>query len=243
MELFIQEKQQFIQGTKLRSGRSLAGLSLKVQADYYEGMEKAFDDAFNQYARRENKKYADEKEALMTPMVARLFRYFHSPEDTFDVCFADCIDLSKKILDNNRYGIAQKFTNMSFKYLLCYADAGEFESKFAHCHLPLDIYTIRWIRFLKNKDINRRLSSVNNAWANIDKPLYDDIQELVVNTLHSGYTYRITFNKKATNATCVLPENRLFAEFIIWRQEQLSELYRALKKVEPDFERLGLQWI
>lgn len=243
MELFLQEKQRFVAGTKLTSGRSLDKLSLKVKADYYEGMKEAFDDAFKQYARREKKKYAEERQGLMTPVVDRLFRYFNSAEDTFAACFADCIELAKKILGNNRYGIAQKFTNMSFKYLLCYADAAEFEAKFEHCHMPLDIYTISWVRALKNKDINKRLNAVNNAWANMDKPLYDAIQELVQNKLYSGYTYQISFNKKATEATCVLPKNKLFAEFIIWRQEQLNILYRTIEKAEADFERLGIQWL
>lgn len=248
MRLFLQEKQQFVKGTNLKSGRSLDSLSLKVQADYYEGMEKAFDDAFNQYARREKKKYAAEKQEWMTPMVALLFRYFNSEEYTFDACFADCIKLSKKILNNNRYGLAQKFTNMSFKYLYCYRDATEFEEKFERCHMPLDAYTIHWVKslksneLLKNKDILRRLNAINNAWTKIEEPLYTDIQELVADTLLSGYTYTISFNRKANNTIC-LPKNRLAAEFIIWHQEKINELYRAIKKAESDFERLGIQWI
>ena len=49
--LLQKERDEFIKGMK-----SKGKLSLKNKNDYYFGMEKAFDDAFNQYARRNNKK-------------------------------------------------------------------------------------------------------------------------------------------------------------------------------------------
>ena len=237
MELLLQEKSEFIKGMKLKRN-----LSLRKKEDYYFGMEKAFDDAFNQYARREKKKYATEKRILMKPLVDRLYAYFNSDNDNFDVCFKECIDLSEKILNNNRYGIAQKFTNMSFKYLYCYVDAIDFENKFKDCHMPLDKYTINWIKSLKNKNINGKLGLISNAWANIDKTLYEEIQALITNTLNSNYTYTISFNKQASETTCVLPKNKLYAEFIIWHQEKINELYKIVKKAECDFDRLGIRW-
>lgn len=243
MELLLKERQLFIQGMKLRSGESSLSLSLRIKSDYYKGMEKAFDDAFNQYARREKKKYAENKQTLMEPIVERLFAYFNSEEDSFAACFTDCIDLSEKILNNNRYGVAQKFTNMSFKYLYCYGDAFDFESKFQDCHMPLDKYTINWVRSLKDKKINQRLALISSAWANIDEALYRDIQTLITDTLNAGFTYRISFNKQSGGKICILPSNRLYAEFIIWHQEKVNELYNIIERAEPDFERLGIQWI
>jgi hypothetical protein len=165
-KLLCKERQEFINEMKLR-----CDLSLKTKEDYYFGMEKAFDDAFNQYARRNKKNYANDRQKLMSPIVDRMFLYFNSPNDNFENCFAECIELAKKILENNLYGIAQKFTNMSFKYLYCYSDADSFENKFENCHIPLDKYTIKWIKSLKNKNINKKLNNINNAWANIDKEL------------------------------------------------------------------------
>ena len=236
-KLLCKERQEFINGMKLR-----CDLSLKNKEDYYFGMEKAFDDAFNQYARRNKQKYANDKQKLMSPIVDRMFSYFNSPNDNFENCFAECIELAKKILENNLYGIAQKFTNMSFKYLYCYSDADSFENKFEQCHIPLDKYTINWIKSLKNKNINKKLNNINNAWANIDKELYYEIQELVTKTLNEDHNYVISFNQKSNEKSCVLPKNKLFAEFIIWHQEQLNELYVIVKRSEKDFERLGLQW-
>ena len=51
--LLQKERDEFIKRMKSNNN-----LSLKIKNDYYFGMEKAFDDAFNQYARR-NKKYDD----------------------------------------------------------------------------------------------------------------------------------------------------------------------------------------
>jgi len=238
LELLLQEKEGFIKRMKLKSN-----LSLKQIDDYYFGMEKAFDDAFNQYARREKKKYADDKQELMKPIVERIFTYFNSAEDIFDDCFAECIVLSKKILNNNRYGVAQKFTNMAFKYLFCYYDANEFEEKFQECHMPLDKYTIKWVKSLKDKKVNQRLGLISNAWANIDETLYKDIQKLITNTLNKNCTYIISFNKYATETTCILPKNKLYAEFIIWHQEKINELYTMIERAEGDFNRLGIRWI
>lgn len=237
LELLEQEKEEFIKEMKLKSD-----LSLKRKDDYYIGLEKAFDDAFNQYARREKKNYAAKKQDLIKPIVERLFNYLNSAEDNFGDCFTECINLSKQILDNNRYGIAQKFTNMSFKYLYCYSNAVDFENKFQECHMPLDKYTIKWVKSLKDKNINQKLESINNAWANIDVVLYNDIQNLITNTLNSNFNYTISFNKKSSETTCVLPKNKLYAEFIIWHQEKINELHNKLKKAESDFDRLGIRW-
>lgn len=235
--LLQNERDEFIKGMKLDNY-----LSLKNKDDYYFGMEKAFDDAFRDYARRNKTKYATDKRDLMTPIVDRLFTYFNSASDTFDNCFSDCIRLSKAILSNNLYGIAQKFTNMSFKYLYCYSDADKFENKFEDCHMPLDQYTIKWIRTLKNKEINKHLNVIENAWSNIDKELYDMIQTEIGTMLNSNYEYVISHNKSSNCNTCILPENKLLAEFIIWHQEQINELYKKIKESEKDFERLGIAW-
>ena len=237
LELLQKEKEEFIKVMKIEPN-----WSLKEIDDYYFGVRKAFNDAFNQYARREKKKYAKDKNDLIKPIVERLFSYFNS-DDSFDKCFEDCIEHSKKILKNDTYGLAQKFTNMSFKYLYCYADAVDFEDKFKDCHMPLDKYTIKWVKFLGNETINQRLGLINNAFSKIDESLYNDIQELITDTLNSNYHYTISFNKQASETSCILPENKIYAEFIIWHQEKINELHNTIKRAEGDFERLGISWI
>ena len=244
LALAQKEKNEFVQGVKFKDGTSLLEKSLEKEDDYYYGVEKAFDDAFNQYARRNGKKYAQSKQKLMEPIVKRLYKYFNAENDNFDVCFNDCIQLSKNILNNNLYGIAQKITNMSFKYLYCYQDMDAFKDKFEKCHLPLDKYTINWIKSLQNNTVNNGLKKIKNAWANIEQPLYNDIQKLVDDTLKTDtYTYRISFNETANEQTCVLPKNKLLAEFIIWHQEHLNELHLIIERHEKDFDRLGIQWL
>jgi hypothetical protein len=73
-------------------------------------------------------------------------------------------------------------------------------------------------------------------------PLYNDIQTSIGETLRKNYKYIISYDKSSNCNTCILPENKLFAEFIIWHQEQLNELYMVIKRSEKDFERLGIQW-
>ncbi len=239
MELLFQERNGFIKEMKIAPS-----LSIMCKDDYFHGMEKAFNDAFSQYARREKKKYAEDKRELIKGVADRLYTYFSTYGADFDECFTDCIKLSKGILDNGRWGIAQKFVNMSFKYLYCYDGATEIEDKFEKCHMPLDKYTIKWVRSLKNKDINERLNKINDAWTNLDEVLYNDVQKLIESTLSKGAEYRISYDKRAENGgICILPQNKLYAEFIIWHQEKINETYNVLRRAESDFQRLGIKWL
>ncbi len=235
-KMFDEERKLFVEEMKLNKA-----LSLRNENDYLVGLEKAFNDAFNQYARRNKIKYKNNISDLIKPVTKTLFSYFNSEETSFDNCFKEAITESMKIFDNDSYGIAQKFVNMSFKYLYCYEDAQaqKYEGKFKDCHMPLDKYTIRWVRSLKDTDINKKLSAINNAWTNIDEDLYKKIQKLIGKKLESGYEYRISF---APNEEKIkLPNNKLYAEFIIWHQEKLNEIHKTLEKVESDFYRLGIK--
>ncbi len=242
MNVFLNERDLFINGTQKKA----KSLSLKNLQDYYFGMEKAFDDAFNQYARREKKHYAQDKQNLIKAVAEKMHEYFTTDNSSFAEYFDECIRLSKTILDNNSFGISQKFVNMSFKHLYCYNDAlTDFRSKFDECHLPLDKYTIKWVRSLKNKEINQKLDSIKNAWANLDELLYNSIQTLVSNSLKNNIKYKISYNPNASNnGVCILPKNKLEAEFIIWHQEKINELHNILSNTTPnDLERVGITWI
>ena len=151
-------------------------LSYKRSEDYYYGMRKAFDDAFNQYARRSKLSYASNKDELIKPILECIFNYLNSNDKCFNQCFFDCIQKSMQIMNNQRFGLAQKYVNMSLKYMMCFSDSKEISNKFKDCHLPLDKYTIKWVRSFRNKEINKKLDTIKNAWANIDEDLYNTIQ-------------------------------------------------------------------
>ena len=235
--LVEKERKLFIKENKIKQD-----LFLSRREDYYIGIEKAFDDAFNQYARRTKHSYATDKKTLMEPVLEKLYQYFTTDSADFDNCFKECIKLSMEILDNQRYGIAQKFVNMSFKYLYCYDDIATYESKFERCHLPLDKYTIMWVRSLKIKEINSALSNINNAWTNISKELYEEIQKQVSAKLSNNINYKISYNPNAKNeGLYLLPQNRLETEFIVWHQEKLNELHKMFSKASAeDWDRLGI---
>ena len=42
--------------------------------------------------------------------------------------------------------------------------------------IKVDKYTIKWVRSFRNKEINKKLDTIKNAWANIDEDLYNTIQ-------------------------------------------------------------------
>jgi len=236
-EMFEIERKLFIKEMKIP-----ANLSYKKKDDYFFGIRKAFDDAFNQYARRKKQNYADIKDSLISPIIERIFQYLNDNNDNFDACYDYCIENAKRILGNNKYGIAQKFINMSFKYMICFSDSDDISEKFEDCFIPLDKYTINWIRAQENKEINKRLDTIKNAWANIDEDLYKDIQNYVKEVLSNNPQYKISYSSNAgSNEYCSLISNRLKAEFIIWHQEKINEIHRTLEKVAGDFERLGIQ--
>lgn len=62
-------------------------LSYKRSEDYYYGMRKAFDDAFNQYARRSKLSYASNKDELIKPILECIFNYLNSNDKCFNQCF------------------------------------------------------------------------------------------------------------------------------------------------------------
>ena len=232
-------KKDYKEQTKLRTGGLLSN-----KDDYYSAASKAFDDAFNQYARREKASYASNKNTFMQPVIDIIYDYLNNDDRSFNDCFKACCEASKEILKNSKFGLAQKFVNMFFKNLYCYDDAKNKESKFEECHLPLDKYTIQWIRSLGNKEINKGLSSINNVWSNISEELYNMIQEEVKKSLANGYNYRVSFSNDGQSNEIKLPERMLDAEFIIWDQEKLVEIRKIIDKLDDKhLKRLGVKKI
>lgn len=139
-----------------------------------------------------------------------------------------------------KFGFAQKFINMTFKYLYCFNDCIKANLKF--CHLPLDQYTIDWYKQYGDKSIVERFEEINFAWANIDEDLYWDLQNDVDVILNKGIDYQISCVDPTR--TVRLPSNKIQVEFIVWVQQQLNDIYNnSLSKVKPYYDRLGVKEI
>lgn len=70
--------------------------------------------------------------------------------------------------DLGTYGKAQKIINMSFKYLFCCEDAEEHHAHFQYCHMPLDSFTLEWIkRFVKDEKKNALRVGKSDSWSKI----------------------------------------------------------------------------
>ena len=105
-------------------------------------------------------------------------------------------EVCKKEGNGMRYGVWQKFINMSFKYLYCINDQlnKSLGIDFAKCHLPLDDNTLLWCR-------NNNITQVK-AWNSIERGEYLKIRDWVK-----------AFIQKNPNDF----EGALQLDFIVWR--------------------------
>ena len=233
---YEKEKNEYFKGLKIKEGLYLSNVN-----DYYEGLKKAFDDAFNQYARRKGESYANSKDELIKEVLETLFNFLNDEKLSFEDCFKTSCGHALKIFNNNQFGLAQKFVNMAFKNLSCYADYDKYKEKFNNCHMPLDRFTLKWVRCLGDKEINQRLAKINFAWSKIDEKLYWDIQALIAERLATGFSYKINYGKESDSVFLTLPTNSLESEFIVWHQEQINELRTmVLRYKKDDLERAGI---
>ena len=83
------------------------------------------------------------------------------------------------------------------------------------------------------------MKKINFAWTNIDKDLYNKIQEFIENTLKNDYKYKVISTNFKMDIT--LPKNKLQAEFIIWNQEKINEITMKIKKLNKSYEELCIK--
>jgi len=105
--------------------------------------------------------------------------------------------------------------------------------------MPLDKYTLNWVKRLGDDKVNKSLKSINSSFSKITTGLFNEIQKLILEKLNAGADYKVSFAKCAKAMR--LPSKPLEAEFIVWRQEQLNELHKTIFRNRNDFERLGIQ--
>lgn len=125
-------------------------------------------------------------------------------------------ELNKIVPDPQKFGKAQKFVNMTFKYLYCFDNAEKYEDHFKFCHMPIDSYTLNWY-FDNQKQLQKQKKITKSAiknWSSLTERQYgslkDDIREMLPG------------------------ETPLLVEFRIWPQEiakvEEKELAKAILK-------------
>lgn len=128
----------------------------------------------------------------------------------------------KDIYENAAYGKAQKIVNMTFKYLYCLdgADEDQYNNYFKYCHMPLDSYTLEWIKRVYKDENGKPLRAGKiPSWSNLEysEELNDETSEF--------YSYNSFVSKidamfhDSNSAPAVTPFQ---AEFVIWPQIQFK---------------------
>lgn len=115
-----------------------------------------------------------------------------------------------------KYGVWQKFINMSFKYMYCINDKlkNALTLDFKECHIPLDDNTLLWCR-------NKAITDIT-AWNNIDRNDYIKIRDGVRNEI-----------KNKPNV-----DNALQLEFLVWRIKKACDVLRHIKNLNDNLEGL-----
>ena len=115
-----------------------------------------------------------------------------------------------------RYGVWQKFINMSFKYIYCINDKlnTPITLDFKNCHIPLDDNTLLWCR-------NKGITDIT-AWNNVNQNQYISIRNGVRNEIEN--------NSNADNA--------LQLEFLVWRIKKACDVLQHIKNLKDNLEGL-----
>lgn len=115
-----------------------------------------------------------------------------------------------------RYGVWQKFINMSFKYIYCINDklANPITLDFKNCHIPLDDNTLLWCR-------NKEITDIT-AWNNVNRNQYICIRDGVRNEIE-------------TNSNV---DNALQLEFLVWRIKKACDVLQHIKNLKDNLEGL-----
>lgn len=115
-----------------------------------------------------------------------------------------------------RYGVWQKFINMSFKYIYCINDKlkNPITLDFKECHIPLDDNTLLWCR-------NKGITDIT-AWNNVNQNQYKDIR--------NGIREEIESNSNIDNA--------LQLEFLVWRIKKVCDVLQHIKNLKDNLDGL-----
>ena len=115
-----------------------------------------------------------------------------------------------------RYGVWQKFINMSFKYIYCINDKlnKPITLDFKNCHIPLDDNTLLWCS-------NKGITNIT-AWNNVPRDEYKAIRD--------GIRREIASNSNVDNA--------LQLEFLVWRIKKVCDVLQHIKNLKDNLDGL-----
>jgi hypothetical protein len=115
-----------------------------------------------------------------------------------------------------RYGVWQKFINMSFKYIYCINDKldNPITLDFKKCHIPLDDNTLLWCRSKGVTDIT--------AWNNVNQNQYILIRDGVRNEIENNSNV----------------DNALQLEFLVWRIKKICDVLQHIKNLKDNLDGL-----
>ena len=139
--------------------------------------------------------------------------------------FNDAINGVYQIIE---YGKAQKIVNMTFKYLYCFDDAEKNSNIFEQCHMPIDSFTLNWI---KNGPNEKSKDGLPKAWSDMTDTQYDTIRSKVIDYLASGKQYTKSDGKRVN-----LPKKPFYAEFIIWAEEMKEAARNSVNKILDKYD-------
>lgn len=209
-----------------------------------KALKKALDDALRDGAKREKISYKNDD--IEKDFIDDFYIFSTNKksinEEEYNKLFDDIVEKFKNKMNSlNKeafatHGYAQKFVSMSFKYMYCFDSS--IKTNFKYCKLPLDVFTINWYKKNGTKSIVDRFKDIKYAWSKLDKDLYDDIQKDIDNILKKECDYCVCCGNP--KETVHLSNNKLECEFVIWSQERLNDLYKAIKKARKYQERLGI---
>lgn len=194
--------------------RNYGNLSKEEVIIYAE--RKAWKDLFMIHVPRISNITSNNKEDILKQMKDMFLKYLDGNDKRdFEDIHKDMCHIFLKLLarymkvseeyTNALYGKAQKFVNMTFKYLYV---TKQFEDKidlFDGCHMPIDKYILRWFY--------RETGIYLEGWSFIDKEVYYVMQEKIKVMVPEGYS-------------------SLQYEFVIW--EELKNTERDLKKMNKE---------
>ena len=159
-------------------------LSIQDDLSIKTAVKMAYNDAkrtMTGLGKKGNKKKAEKKEDALKDIAEAFNKYFKKrppcDRDNFNnihnnICQIWC----KAFPDDDPLGVfgkAQKIVNMTFKYLYCCSDADNYKDYFNYCHMPLDSYTLEWVKreiLEKSKSKSAHLSESGkiDSWSNLE---------------------------------------------------------------------------
>lgn len=127
-----------------------------------------------------NWQYAD----LVNIISEKIYNYFNmepnTPEFHSELC-KDFLTISSQCGKKYTYGNAQKFINMCFKYLICFADYIEYADLFSYCHIPIDSNILEQLKKCETRTTTFKYNGL--PWTKLDdvnyKNLVDDYKSLI----------------------------------------------------------------